>query len=84
MIDYTQLASAMHHGAHIKNLGLIRDTCTGIQTPELLISPEDFDYALNDDVTTAKATNLLDMRFKNIPSLKRSLPILTCTRNEIE
>ena len=71
MIDYPQLASAMLHEAHIKNLGLIRDTCTGIQTLELSVPPEHCNYALNEDVTTAKVINLLNMRFKNIPSLKK-------------
>ena len=73
MIDYPQLASAMLHEVHVKNLALIRDTCTGIQTLELSVPPEHCNYALNDDVTTVKATNLLDMRFKNIPSLEKVL-----------
>jgi hypothetical protein len=68
--DYPQPASAILHEAHIENLGIIRDTCAGIQTLELLVPPEHCNYALSHDAIAAEALNLLDIRFKSIPSLE--------------
>ena len=68
--DYPLPASAVLHEVHIKNLELIRDTCTGIQTLELSVPPENCDYALSQPEIAAEALNLLDTRFKSIPSLE--------------
>lgn len=61
---------AMLHEAHIKNLELIRDTCTSITTLELLLPPDSANYAFDDSPISAEALDLLDTRFKAIPSLK--------------
>ena len=50
---------------------LIRDTCTGIRTLELLVSRNTDDYVLSDSPIAAQASNLLSTHFKDIPSLKR-------------
>jgi hypothetical protein len=57
---------------HIKNLELVQDTCTSITTLKLLLSNplECANYALNDSPIAAEALDLLDTRFKAIPSLK--------------
>ena len=68
--DYPQPARVILHEAHIENLGIIRDTCAGIQTLELSVPPEHGNYALSHDAIAAEAINLLDIRFKNIPSLE--------------
>ncbi|SRR6266536_1860572 len=68
--DYPQPARAILHEAHIKNLELIRDTCAGIQTLELLVPPEHYNYALSHSTIAAEALNLLDTRLKSIPPLK--------------
>ena len=68
--DYPQPARAILHEVHIKNLELIRDTCAGIQTLELLVSPEHYNYALSRSTIAAGALNLLDTRLKSIPLLK--------------
>ena len=67
--DYPQPDIARLHEAHIKNLDLVRDTCTSIRTLELLVSPGCANYALGDSPTAAEALDLLDTHFKNIPSL---------------
>jgi hypothetical protein len=61
---------AMLHEAHIKNLELIRDTCTSLTTLELLLPPDSANYAFDDSPITAEALGLLDTRFKAILSLK--------------
>jgi hypothetical protein len=61
---------AMLHEAHIKNLELIRDTCTSITTLELLLPPDSTIYAFCDSPIAGEALDLLDTRFKAIPSLK--------------
>ncbi|MCJ1421456.1 hypothetical protein MMC32_007820 [Xylographa parallela] len=63
-------ARAILHEAHIKNLELIRDTCAGIQTLELLVLPEHYNYALSHSTIAVEALNLLDTRLKSIPPLK--------------
>ncbi|KEF51026.1 uncharacterized protein A1O9_12910 [Exophiala aquamarina CBS 119918] len=68
--DYPQPTRALLHEVHIKNLELIRDTCTGVETLELSVPPEHCNYALSHSVIAAEALNLLDMHFKSIPSLK--------------
>ena len=68
--DYTQPDSARLHKAHIKNLDLVRDTCTSIRTLELLVSPGCANYPLSDSPIAAEALYLLDTHFKNVPSLK--------------
>ncbi len=69
-IDYPQPARAILHEVHIKNLELIRDTCAGIQTLELLVPPEQYNYALSGSTIAAEALNLLDTRLRSIPPLK--------------
>ena len=56
--------------ADIKNLELIRDTCTSIATLELLLPPDSENYTFSDSPIAAEVLYLLDMRFKAIPSLK--------------
>lgn len=68
--DYPQPDSARLHEVHIKNLDLVRDTCTSIRTLELLVSPDCANYALSDSPITAEALDLLNTHFKNISSLK--------------
>ncbi|KAF2241797.1 hypothetical protein BU26DRAFT_524944 [Trematosphaeria pertusa] len=68
--DYPESERAGLHQAHIRNLELIRDTCTSIRTLELLISPDCANYTLSDSPIAAEALCLLDTHFKNIPSLK--------------
>jgi hypothetical protein len=68
--DYPQPDRARLHEAHIKNLELVRDTCTSIRTLELLVSPDCVNYALSGSPIAAEALDLLDTHFKNIPSLK--------------
>lgn len=68
--DYPQPDSAKLHKAHIKNLNLVRDTCTSIRTLELWVSPDCANYALSDSPIAAEALDLLDTHFKNILSLK--------------
>ena len=70
VFEYIQPDSAVLHNAHIKNLDLIRGTCTSIRTLELLVSPGWADYPLSDPPITAEAIGLLDTHFKNVPSLK--------------
>ncbi|KAH7327093.1 hypothetical protein BKA65DRAFT_371234, partial [Rhexocercosporidium sp. MPI-PUGE-AT-0058] len=60
----------MLHEAHVKNLELIRDTCTSITTLELLLPPDSADYTFGDSPSAVKALGLLDARFKAILSLK--------------
>jgi hypothetical protein len=69
--DYRRGRARLHE-AHIKNLELIRDTCTSITTLELLLTfpLECANYALDDSPIAAEALDLLDTRFKAIPSLK--------------
>jgi hypothetical protein len=69
--DYRHGRARLHE-AHIKNLELIRDTCTSIATLELLLTfpLECANYALDDSPIAAEALDLLDTRFKAIPSLK--------------
>ena len=67
---YTQPDSARLHKAHIKNLDLVRDTCTSIRTLELLVSPGCANYSPSDLPIAAEALYLLDTHFKNVPSLK--------------
>ena len=66
IFDYPQFSGVRFHKAHIKILELIRDTCTSIKTLELLVSPDYDNYPLGDSETL----DLLDTRFKSIPSLK--------------
>lgn len=68
--DYPQPNSARLHEAHIKNLDLVRDTCTSIRTLELLVSPDCENYALSDSPIAAEALDLLNTHFKSISSLK--------------
>lgn len=68
--DYPQPDSARLHEAHIKNLDLVRDTCTSMRTLELLVSPDFLNYALDDSPIAAEALDLLSTHFMNIPSLK--------------
>lgn len=68
--DYPLPAKAILHEAYIKNLEIIRDIYTGIQTLELLVPPEHCNYALSHYTIAAEALNLLDIRFKSIPSLE--------------
>jgi hypothetical protein len=63
---------AMLHEAHIKNLELIRTTCTSITTLELLLPPDSANYAFGDSPITAEALDLLDGRFKAFPFLTGS------------
>jgi hypothetical protein len=62
--------SASLHEAHIKNLELIRDTCTSITTLELSLHSDRANCALRDSPVAEQALDLLDARFKAIPSLK--------------
>jgi len=68
--NYPQPDSARLHKMHVKNLDLVRDTCTSIRTLELLVSPNCENYVLSDSSIAAEALDLLDNHFKNIPSLK--------------
>ena len=68
--DYPQPARVILHEAHIKNIELIRVTCTGIQTLELSIPPEHCNYALNHSAIAVEALDLLDTRLKSILSLE--------------
>ncbi|KAH6695902.1 hypothetical protein BKA61DRAFT_498225, partial [Leptodontidium sp. MPI-SDFR-AT-0119] len=65
-----QRKRVMLHEAHIKNLELIRDICTSITTLELLFPPYSANYAFDDSPIAAEELDLLDTRFKAIPSLK--------------
>jgi hypothetical protein len=67
---YPQPARAILHEAHVRNLQLIRDTCTSIQTLELLIPPERYNYALSHSPIATEALDLLNTRLKSILSLK--------------
>jgi hypothetical protein len=71
--DYRRGRAKLHE-AHIKNLELIRDTCTSITTLELSLSKtfplDSANDALDDSPIVADALDLLDMRFKAVPSLK--------------
>ncbi|MCJ1257758.1 hypothetical protein MMC24_005584 [Lignoscripta atroalba] len=58
------------HEAHIKNLELMRDTCTSITTLELLLPLDLVNYALSDSLIAAGALDLLNTRFKTISPLK--------------
>ncbi|KAL2047868.1 hypothetical protein ABVK25_011277 [Lepraria finkii] len=80
--DYPQPARAILHEAHIENLELIRDTCAGIRTLELLGPPEHCNYALSHSAIAAEALNLLDTRFKSIPSLEEIIVNLKVYPNE--
>ena len=54
---------------HSKNLDFVRETCTGIRTFELLVSPGHA-YTLCNSPIAAKGLGLLDNYFNIIPSLK--------------
>jgi hypothetical protein len=56
--------------AHIKNLELIRNTCTSIATLELLVPPDRANDAFNDSPMAAETLDLLDTRVKAILSVK--------------
>ena len=56
--------------AHVKNLELIRKTCTNIKTLETLIEPEHCNYALSHSAIAAEALDVLNTRFQAIHSLK--------------
>ena len=60
----------MLYEADIKNLELIRDTCTSITTLELWFPPDSENYVLVDLPIATEALDLLDTRFKAVPSLK--------------
>ncbi|KAF4626600.1 hypothetical protein G7Y89_g11558 [Cudoniella acicularis] len=66
-------ARAILHEAHVRNLQLIRDTCTSIQTLELLIPPERYNYALSYSLIAIEALDLLNTRLKSILSLKETI-----------
>lgn len=68
--DYPRSGGIRLQKEHIKNLELIRDACTSIRTLELFVSPDHGNYALNDSETVAEPIDLLEARFKTIPSLK--------------
>jgi hypothetical protein len=61
---------ARFHEAHIKNLELIRDTCTSITTLELSVPPDRANYVFDDSSIVAETLDLLHTRFKAILSLK--------------
>jgi len=69
--DDFQHDKARLHEAHIKNLELIRDTCTSITTLELsLPSGHPNSYSTACKPVKQEALDLLDARFKAVPSLK--------------
>ncbi|CZR68828.1 uncharacterized protein PAC_18728 [Phialocephala subalpina] len=65
-----QRDGARFRESHIKNLELIRDTCTSITTLELSIPPDHANYVFDDSSMAIETLDLLDTRFKDIPSLK--------------
>jgi hypothetical protein len=67
--DYRHDRARLHE-AHIKNLELIRDTCTSITTLDLSLPLDCANYAFGDSPIAQEALDLLDTRFKAIPSLK--------------
>ena len=66
----TQLDRARLHEAHVKNLELVRRTCINIRTLELLDSPDCSKDAFINCPIVAESFGLLDMRLKNISSIK--------------
>lgn len=68
--DFRQSSASLHE-AHIKNLELIRETCTSITTLELSLHSDCINRALGDLPFADQALDLLDMRFKAILSLKK-------------
>lgn len=68
--DYSEIDTAGLNMAHIKNLELIRDTCTSMRILELLVSQDYTNYALSHSPVAAGVLHLLDTCLKNIPSLK--------------
>ncbi|KAH9204284.1 hypothetical protein DL95DRAFT_418370 [Leptodontidium sp. 2 PMI_412] len=64
---------ATFHEAHIKNLELIRDTCTSITTLELSVPPDRANDVFDDLPIAAETLDLLDTRLKAIPSLKETV-----------
>ncbi|KAG4430265.1 hypothetical protein IFR05_014261 [Cadophora sp. M221] len=69
----SQQDRAMFHEAHIKNLELIRDTCTSITTLELSVPPDRANDVFDDSPIAAETLDLLDTRLKAIPSLKETV-----------
>jgi len=61
---------AVLYEADIKNLELIRDTCTSITTLELWLPPDSENYVFSDLPIAIEALDLFDTHFKAIPSLK--------------
>ncbi|KAI8948200.1 hypothetical protein F4801DRAFT_469400 [Xylaria longipes] len=67
----SQQDRVMFHEPHIKNLELIRDTCTSITTLELSVPPDPAKYAIDDwPLLAAEALDLLNTHLKAIPPLK--------------
>ncbi|KAH6684764.1 hypothetical protein B0J14DRAFT_573556 [Halenospora varia] len=73
---------AMFHEAHIKNLELIRDTCTSITTLELSVPPDRANYTFDGSPIATETLDLLDTRFKAIPSLKEIIVNFQIYRDE--
>ncbi|KAI0182705.1 hypothetical protein EV127DRAFT_322320, partial [Xylaria flabelliformis] len=67
----SQQDRAMFHQAQIKNLELLRDTCTSITTLELSAPSDCADYVFDDSPIAAETLGLLDTRLKAIPSLRK-------------
>ena len=66
---YYQPDRARLDETHVENLELIRYRCTSIRTLELLVPSNQARNALGCPPVVAKALDLLDIHFKNIPSL---------------
>ena len=67
--EYSQRIETVLHQAHIESAELIRDTCTGVKTLELLVPPDHDNYVLNDPVIEIKAWDVMDAHFRTIPSI---------------
>ena len=68
--DHSQPGKIRFYKEHVKNLELVRDTCTSIRTLELFVLPNHGSYALSNSEIAAEAMDLLDIRFKAISSLR--------------
>ena len=67
--DYRQRAKTALHHTHIENAELIGNTCTGLETLELLVAPEYDNYILGDPEDAAESWDAMEACYNAIPSI---------------
>ena len=68
--EYSQRIEAVLHQACIENLGIIRDTCTGVKTLELLVPAEHENYVPSNAEIATEPWDAMEAQFRTIPSIR--------------